>query len=142
MWRVSNDRVGEGNRVGEEDRATVRPCALRPASIRGSCTLVHALEKLTRITVPAVATISPSGSRLTAHRLRDRLRRVGRYDAIPHIMIHNDGVQVLAEDLRRLDEDQFRDFTFSHSAEMLLKANPSFFKGTALEGEAAELLTN
>jgi hypothetical protein len=38
-----------------------------------------------------------------------------------------------------LDEEQFHDFAFTHSAEMLLKANPAFFEGTSVESAAAKL---
>jgi hypothetical protein len=39
-----------------------------------------------------------------------------------------------------LNEGQFKDFTFTHAAEMLLKANPGLIEGTALESEVAGLL--
>ncbi|MEE8166921.1 MAG: amidohydrolase family protein [Myxococcota bacterium] len=38
-----------------------------------------------------------------------------------------------------LDEEQFFEFAFAHSAEMLLNANPAFFEGTPVESAAAAL---
>ena len=39
-----------------------------------------------------------------------------------------------------VDEEQFRDFTFTHAAEMFLRTNPRFFEGTSVESSAAALV--
>jgi len=39
-----------------------------------------------------------------------------------------------------LDEDEFRDFTFTNAARMWGSMNPNFFKGTVVESEAAKVL--
>ncbi len=36
-------------------------------------------------------------------------------------------------------QEQFRDFAFRHSAQMLTASNPSFFEGTALASDVASL---
>ena len=39
-----------------------------------------------------------------------------------------------------LDDDDFRDFTFANAVRFWGEVNPDFFKGTAVEREAAEVL--
>ncbi len=63
---------------------------------------------------------------------------IGHWDVVDHESVVPDAHGLIAKGV--LDEEQFRDFTFSHSAELLLKANPAFFEQTALESEAATLL--
>ncbi len=40
-----------------------------------------------------------------------------------------------------ISEDDFRDFVFANPVRFWGEANPNFFKGTAVEAEAAALLT-
>ena len=40
-----------------------------------------------------------------------------------------------------MSEDDFRDFVFVNPVRFWGEANPNFFKGTAVEAEAAALLT-
>ena len=39
-----------------------------------------------------------------------------------------------------MTDEQFRDFMFNNAVRLHGKANPDFFKGTAVESEAAEVL--
>ena len=39
-----------------------------------------------------------------------------------------------------LDEDEFRDFTFGHAAQLHAGMNPKFFEGTVVEDDVAKLL--
>jgi hypothetical protein len=39
-----------------------------------------------------------------------------------------------------MTEDQFRDFMFNNAVRLHGRANPDFFKGTAVESDAAEVL--
>jgi hypothetical protein len=40
----------------------------------------------------------------------------------------------------RLDERDFRDFTFTHAARFYTDADPGFFRGTSVENAVAQLL--
>lgn len=81
----------------------------------------------------AFAPSNPRGARLKAMFSSD----IGHWDVVDHETVLPEAYGLIEKGV--LDEDQFRDFTFSHSAEMLLKANPAFFEGTALESETASL---
>jgi len=83
----------------------------------------------------AFAASNPQGTKLKAMFSSD----IGHWDVVDHGAVVPDAHGLIEKGV--LNEDQFRDFTFGHSAEMLLKANPSFFEGTALEGDASEMLT-
>jgi len=82
----------------------------------------------------AFAPSNPQGTKLKAMFSSD----IGHWDVVDQTAVVPDAHGLIEKGV--LNEDQFRDFTFCHSAEMLLKANSSFFEGTTLEGEAAKLL--
>ena len=62
---------------------------------------------------------------------------IGHWDVVDQEAVVPDAHGLIAKGV--LDEDQFRDFTFTHAAEMLLKTNPHFFDDTALEAETRGL---
>ncbi len=82
----------------------------------------------------AFAPSNPRGTKLKAMFSSD----IGHWDVVDHGKVVPDAHGLIEKGV--LDEEQFREFTFVHSAEMLLKANPGFFEGTALEKDAARLL--
>jgi hypothetical protein len=82
----------------------------------------------------AFAKSNPQGTKLKAMFSSD----IGHWDVVDHEGVVPDAHGLIAKGV--VNEDQFRDFTFTHAAEMLLGANPAFFEGTALESEAAGLL--
>jgi predicted TIM-barrel fold metal-dependent hydrolase len=82
----------------------------------------------------AFARSNPEGTKLKAMFSSD----IGHWDVVDHEGVVPDAHGLIAKGV--LNEDQFRAFTFTHSAEMLLSANPAFFEGTAVESEAARLL--
>ena len=81
----------------------------------------------------AFAHSNPRGTKLKAMFSSD----IGHWDVVEQTGVVPEAYGLIEKGV--LDEGQFRDFAFAHAAEMLLKANPAFFEGTALEAEAAAL---
>ena len=82
----------------------------------------------------AFAQSNPRGTTLKAMFSSD----IGHWDVVDHEAVVPEAHGLIEKGV--VNEDQFKDFTFTHAAEMLLKANPAFFEGTAIESEAAGLL--
>jgi predicted TIM-barrel fold metal-dependent hydrolase len=82
----------------------------------------------------AFAASNPRGTKLKAMFSSD----IGHWDVVDHETVLPEAYGLIEKGV--LDADQFKDFTFTHATEMLLKANPNFFEGTAIESEAANLL--
>ncbi len=79
----------------------------------------------------------------TANRLGARLKAIFSSD-VGHWDVP-DRAEVLAESYELVEgglitEDDFRDFTFSHTAELHAGMNPDFFKDTVIEKDVAKLM--
>jgi hypothetical protein len=77
----------------------------------------------------------PLGARLNAMFASD----IGHWD-VPDMRGVVGEAWELVED-GRLDQDEFRDFTFGNTARMLTAGNPDFFAGTVVETDVAKLLS-
>lgn len=62
---------------------------------------------------------------------------ISHFDVPEMLDVLPDAFGMLEEEL--LAADEFREFSFENAARLHLQANPSFFVGTAIEAEAAEL---
>ncbi len=62
---------------------------------------------------------------------------IGHWDVERHERVSPEAWGLVGKGV--LTEEEFRDFAFRHSAEMLTASNPSFFEGTALASDVASL---
>jgi predicted TIM-barrel fold metal-dependent hydrolase len=63
---------------------------------------------------------------------------VGHWDVVDILKVLPEAYKFV--ETGRLDNDQFRAFTFEHAVRLFGEGNPAFFKGTAVEAEAAAVL--
>ena len=63
---------------------------------------------------------------------------IGHWDVVATREVTSEAYELVEHGL--LDEDEFRDFTFTNAARMWGSMNPNFFKGTVVESEAAKVL--
>ncbi len=77
---------------------------------------------------------NPFGSRLNALFGSD----IGHFDVADMAHVVPEAYELVAEGL--ISEDDFRDFTFANPVRFWGEADPDFFKGTAVEGAASEVL--
>jgi hypothetical protein len=78
----------------------------------------------------------PMSARLNAFFSSD----IGHFDVPDMTEVVPEAYELVEHGL--LDEDDFRDFTFTNAVRFWGEVNPDFFKGTAVEREAAEVLAN
>src|SRR5690606_21816938 len=78
--------------------------------------------------------MNPFGARLKAMFSSD----IGHWDVPDMTRVLEEAWELVEEEL--LDEDEFRDFVFTHAATLHGGMNPDFFKGTAVESEVDRLL--
>jgi hypothetical protein len=76
----------------------------------------------------------PMGARLNAFFSSD----IGHFDVPDMTEVVPEAYELVEHGL--LDDDDFRDFTFANAVRFWGEVNPDFFKGTAVEREAAEVL--
>ena len=77
---------------------------------------------------------NPYGAKLNAIFSSD----IGHWDVVDMREVTCEAYELVEHGL--LNEDQFRDFTFTNAARMWGSTNPDFFKGTVVESEAAKVL--
>jgi predicted TIM-barrel fold metal-dependent hydrolase len=77
---------------------------------------------------------NPYGAKLNAIFSSD----IGHWDVVDMREVTSEAYELVERGL--LNEDEFRDFTFTNAARMWGSMNPDFFKGTAVEPEAAKVL--
>jgi predicted TIM-barrel fold metal-dependent hydrolase len=63
---------------------------------------------------------------------------IGHWDVVDLREVTSEAYELVEHGL--LNEDEFRDFTFTNAARMWGSMNPDFFKGTVVESEAAKVL--
>jgi hypothetical protein len=63
---------------------------------------------------------------------------IGHWDVVDMREVTSEAYELVEHGL--LNEDEFRDFTFTNTARMWGSMNPDFFKGTVVESEAAKVL--
>jgi len=78
----------------------------------------------------------PMGARLNAFFSSD----IGHFDVPDMTEVVPEAYELVEHGL--LDDDDFRDFTFANAVRFWGEVNPDFFKGTAVEREAAEVLAS
>jgi len=78
--------------------------------------------------------LNPFGSKLKALFSSD----IGHWDVPEMSGVLEEAYELVEHEL--LDEDEFRDFTFGHVAQLHAGMNPKFFEGTVVEHEVAKLL--
>ncbi|MSQ71665.1 MAG: amidohydrolase [Betaproteobacteria bacterium] len=78
--------------------------------------------------------LNPFGARLKALFSSD----IGHWDVPDMNDVLEEAYELVEHKL--IDEADFRDFTFTHSATLHAGMNPDFFKGTVVEGDVAKLL--
>jgi predicted TIM-barrel fold metal-dependent hydrolase len=76
----------------------------------------------------------PMGARLNAFFSSD----IGHFDVPDMTKVVPEAYELVEHGL--LDDDDFRDFTFANAVRFWGEVNPDFFKGTAVEREATEVL--
>ncbi len=84
----------------------------------------------------AFAATNPCSARLKAMFSSD----IGHWDVERHERVVPEAWGLVGKGV--LTEEEFRDFAFRYSAEMLTASNPSFFEGTALESDVASLTSD
>ena len=77
---------------------------------------------------------NPFGARLNALFGSD----IGHFDVADMAHVLPEAYELVEEGL--ISEDDFRDFTFANPVRFWGEADPDFFKGTAVEGAASEVL--
>ena len=77
---------------------------------------------------------NPYGGKLNAIFSSD----IGHWDVVDMREVTSEAYELVEHGL--LNEDEFRDFTFTNAARMWGSMNPDFFKGTVVESEAAKVL--
>ena len=77
---------------------------------------------------------NPYGGKLNAIFSSD----IGHWDVVDMRKVTSEAYELVERGL--LNEDEFRDFTFTNAARMWGSLNPDFFKGTVIESEAAKVL--
>jgi hypothetical protein len=77
---------------------------------------------------------NPFGAKLNAIFSSD----IGHWDVVDMREVTAEAYEMVEHGL--LDEDEFRDFMFTNAVRMWGSVNPDFFKGTAVEAEAEEVL--
>src|SRR5260370_39673426 len=63
---------------------------------------------------------------------------IGHWDVVDMREVTSEAYELVEHGL--LNEDEFRDFTFTNAARMWTSMHPDFFKGTVVESEAAKVL--
>lgn len=78
--------------------------------------------------------VNPYGAKLHAIMGSD----IGHFDVLDMTEVLTEAYELVER--RQLDEDDFRDFVFGNAVRFWAGANPDFFKGTAIERQAAAYL--
>ena len=78
----------------------------------------------------------PMGARLNAFFSSD----IGHFDVPDMTEVVPEAYELVERGL--LDDEDFRDFMFANAVRFWGEVNPDFFKGTAVEKQAAEVLAN